>query len=135
MGLNPITYPCGLHLHNFSLHTDTMSKQNTNVTILDADTLMEELKSRIKNIAILQATPYFVNKSNISDAVNFGGLNNNAYHLVPNEITWVIGYKSSTNQCMTQQSSIVTCNANIDRVNDIGITPLAYISMVTRVHQ
>ena len=33
------------------------------------------------------------------------------------------GYKSSTDQGMTQQSSIVTCSANIDRVNDTGITP------------
>ena len=96
---------------------------------------MEELKSRMKNIAMLQATPYFVKKSNISDGVNFGGINNSAYQLVPNGITWATGYKSSIDQCMTQQSSIVTCNANIDRVNDIGITPLAYISMVTRVHQ
>ena len=49
---------------------------------------MEELKSRMKNMAIPQATPYCVNKSNISDDVNFGGLNNNAYQLVPNGITW-----------------------------------------------
>ena len=62
---------------------------------------MEELKSRMKNMAIPQATPYSVNKSNIFDDVNFGGLNNNAYQLVPNGITWVIGYKSSIDQCMT----------------------------------
>ena len=79
-----------------------MSKKNTNVTISYADTLMEELKSRMKNMAIPQATPYCVNKSNISDDVNFWGLNNNAYQLVPNGITWVKGYKSSTYQCMTQ---------------------------------
>lgn len=123
MGLNPRTSTCGLQLHNSALHTDTMSKQNTNVTISDADILMEELKSRMKNMAIPQATPYSVNKSNISDDVKFLGLNNNGHRLVPNGITWVTGYKSSADQCMTQQSSIVNCNANVDRVNDIGITP------------
>ena len=123
MGLNPRTSTCGLQLHNYSLHTDTMSKQNTNVTISDANTVMKELKSRMKNMAIPQATTYCVNKSNICDDVNIWGLNNNAYKLVRNGITWVIGYKSGIDQCMTQQSSIVTCNANIDRVNDTGITP------------
>ena len=102
MGLNPITYTCGIQLHNSSLHTNTMSKKNTNVTISYADTLMEELKSRMKNMAIPQANPYCVNKYNIYDYVNFWGLNNNAYQLVPNGITCVTGYKSSTNQCMTQ---------------------------------
>ena len=52
MGLNPRTSTCGIHLHNSSLHTDTMSMHNTNVTISDAKTLMEELKSRMKNMAI-----------------------------------------------------------------------------------
>ena len=47
----------------------------------------------MKNMTIPQATPYCVNKSNISDDVNFWGLNNNAYQLVPNGITWVTGYK------------------------------------------
>ena len=84
MALNPRKSTCGLQLHNSALHTDTMSKQNTNVTISDVDTLMEELKSRMKNMAIPQATPYCVNKSNISDDVNFWGLNNKAYQLVPN---------------------------------------------------
>ena len=50
---------------------------------------MEELKSRMKNMATPQATPYCVNRSNISDDVNFGRLNNNAYQLVPDGITWV----------------------------------------------
>ena len=77
MGLNPITSTCGLQPHNSSLHTDTMSKQNTNVTISDSDTLMEELKSRMKNMAIPQATPYCVKKYNISNDVNFWGLNKN----------------------------------------------------------
>ena len=103
MGLNPRTSTCGIQLHNSSTHIDTMSKHNTNVTISDANTLMEEFNSRMKNMAIPQATPYCVNKYNISDDVNFWGLNNNAYQLVPNGITWVIGYKSSTDQCMTQQ--------------------------------
>ena len=101
MGLNPRTSTCRIHLHNSALHTDTMSKQNTNVTISDDNTIMEELKSRMKNMAIPQATPYCVNKYNISDDLNFSGLNNNAYQLVPNGITWVTGYKSSTYQCMT----------------------------------
>ena len=78
-GLNPRTSTCGIHLHNYAPHTNTMSKQNTNVTISDSDALMEELKSRMKNMAIPQATPYSVSKYNISDDVNFGGLNNNAY--------------------------------------------------------
>ena len=79
MGLNPRTSTCGIQLHNSSLHTNTMSKKNTNVTISNADTLMEKLKSRMKNMTIPQATPYCVNKYNISNDVNFGGLNNNAY--------------------------------------------------------
>ena len=89
MGLNPRTSTCGIQPHNSSLHTDTMSKQNTNVTISDSDTLMEQLKYRMKNMDIPHATPYYVNKYNISSDVNFGGLNNNAYQLVPNGITWV----------------------------------------------
>ena len=79
MGLNPRTSTCGIQLHNSSLHTNTMSKKNTNVTISYADTLMEELKSTMKNMAIPHDTPYYVNKYSISDDVNFGGLNNNAY--------------------------------------------------------
>jgi hypothetical protein len=106
MGLNPRTSTCGLQLSNPVLHTGTMAKKNTNVSISDADRYMEELKSRMKNMGIPQATPYGVHKFNISDG-----------------ITWATEYKSSTDQCVTQQSSISNCNADIDLVNGTGITP------------
>ena len=79
MGLNPRTSTCGIQLHKSSLHTNTMSKKNTNVTISDFDTLMEQLKYIMKNMDIPHANPYYVNKSNISNDVNFGGLNKNGY--------------------------------------------------------
>lgn len=119
MGLNARTSTCGLQLNNSTLHTANVAKKSTDVTISDGDTVMEELKSRMKNMGIPHTIPYGVHTFNIPDDVEFLAVNNSGHQLVSNGVT----YKSSTDQCVTQQSSIANCNADIDPVNGTGIKP------------
>lgn len=123
MGLNARTSTCGLQLNNSTLQTANVAKKSTDVTLSDGDTVMEELKSRMKNMGIPHTIPYGVHNFNIPDDVEFLAVNNSGHQLVSNGVTWVTEYKSSADQCVTQQSSIANCNADIDPVNGTGIKP------------